>query len=84
MVDVRFTKLDVPTLPTHGVPSDQKREDPKASCTGPVDERVPKKVIFDSVVIPRTHSETDIKDRPLPELRGQVILLIRIRDEGII
>lgn len=36
------------------------------------------------MVIPTAHAETDVEEWPLPELRSKVILLVWIRDEGIV
>lgn len=84
MVDLRLTKLGIATLPTHSVPGDQKAEDTQSSCTPPVDKGIPKEVILDRILIPRAHTEANAKDRPLPELRGQIVLFIRIGNKGVV
>lgn len=35
-------------------------------------------------VVPSTHTETDVEEGPLPELGGEVVLLVGVRDEGVV
>lgn len=37
-----------------------------------------------TVIVPAAHAKTDVEKRPLPECRGQVILLVGIRDERVV
>lgn len=37
-----------------------------------------------TLVIPAAHTETDVKNGPLPKLRGEVILLIWVGYESIV
>ena len=36
------------------------------------------------MIVPAAHAEADIENRPLPELGGEVILFVWIRDEGVV
>lgn len=37
-----------------------------------------------TVIVPCTHSESDIEDRPLPELRRQIVLFIGVWDKSVV
>ena len=37
-----------------------------------------------TVVVPSTHAKPDVKQMPLPEAGGEVVLLIRIGDQGVV
>jgi hypothetical protein len=37
-----------------------------------------------TVVVPATHTKTDVKDRPLPESRSEIVLLVRVRDKRVV
>jgi len=84
LINVLLGQLVVTALPANQVVGDQKTESGNRSSTGPVDERVTKKEVLDNVVVPAAHAETDIEERPLPRSRGQVILLVRVRDKGVV
>jgi hypothetical protein len=37
-----------------------------------------------TVIIPSAHAETDMEEWPLPELGGEIILLVWIRDKRVV
>jgi len=37
-----------------------------------------------TLVVPAAHAEADVEDGPLPELRGQVVLLVWVGDKGVV
>ena len=37
-----------------------------------------------TMVVPSTHSKSDIQDGPLPELRGKIVLLVRVGNQCIV
>lgn len=36
------------------------------------------------MVIPATHTKADMEDRPLPELRSEVVLFVWVWDKGVV
>ena len=84
VIDFLLAQLIIATLPAYGVPSDQKGEDTKRSGTAPIHKGITKKEVFYDIVIPTTHAETDVKERPLPELRGEIVLFVGVGDEGVV
>lgn len=84
VVNLLLGKLLVSSLPAQKVPDEQETEANKTASASPVDERVAEKVILHNIVIPGAHAQTDVQDRPLPEVGGQVILLIRVGNQGIV
>lgn len=84
VVNIRLGKFSISSLPTHEIPKNQKGKYSKTQSTPPIYERVSEKVVLDGVVIPGAHTKAHIEYRPLPELRGEVILLVRIRDKSIV
>ena len=36
------------------------------------------------MVVPATHAQADVQDRPLPEVRSEIILFVGVGDEGIV
>lgn len=84
VVNILHRKVIIATLPANKVPNDYQAEESQGSCTAPVNNGISKEEVLDDLVVPRTHAETNIEDGPLPELGRQIILLIWIRDEGIV
>ena len=84
MFDILLGKLGVATLPADEVPCYYQGDDAKGGGAAPVDERVAKQEVFDNRIVPGAHSETDVKDGPLPKVRGEVILFIGVRDQGVV
>ena len=37
-----------------------------------------------TVVVPAAHTETDVQNGPLPETRSKIILLVGVRDKGVV
>jgi hypothetical protein len=37
-----------------------------------------------TAIVPTAHAETDVEEGPLPELGGEVVLLVRVGDEGVV
>jgi len=67
VIDVGGLQLLESTLPAKRVPGNKKSKDAKRGRGSPVHNRVAEKEVFDGVVIPRTHAQTDVEDGPLPE-----------------
>ena len=84
VVDLPHFKLRVATLPADQVPENEGANGEDAGETAPVDGRVTEKEVLDDFVVPTAHAEADVEDRPLPELRGEVVLLVGIGDEGVV
>lgn len=84
VVNVVLAELVVAALPADGVPCDDQSEQSERGGAAPVHERVAEEEVLDNVVVPTTHAETDVQERPLPWSRGQIILLIWVRDKGIV
>lgn len=83
---VDFSGLEVveTALPPEKVPDYEETDGAERRGRAPVDERVAEQEVFDNVVVPAAHAQADVQDRPLPELRGQVVLLIWVRDQGVV
>lgn len=75
--------VDTP-LPSKDVPDNDKTSDSKGSGGTPVDERVTEKEVLDDIITPTAHTETDVKERPLPPLGSEVILLIRVGNQSVV
>jgi hypothetical protein len=84
VVDVGRLELVVAALPADEVPDHEEAEGAQGGGGAPVDEGVAEEEVLDDVVVPATHTETNVQDWPLPELRGEVILLVRIRDQSVV
>jgi hypothetical protein len=84
LVDVYLLELSITTLPAYEIPCDHECQDTKGSGRTPVDERVAEEEIFDNVVVPAAHTESDVQNGPLPELRGEIILLVGIRNQSVV
>jgi len=84
VVDLGPGKLVVAALPADRVPGDHDEEEADGERGTPVDKRVAKQEVLDNVVVPAAHTETDVQKGPLPGLRGEVILLVGIGNEGIV
>jgi len=84
VVDVGRLELVVAALPADEVPDHEEAEGAQGGRGAPVDEGVAEEEVLDDVVVPAAHTETDVQDWPLPELRGEVILLVRIRDQSVV
>jgi hypothetical protein len=72
------------TLPTQDIDTSDEHDAQERRGATPVDKGISEKEILDSVVVPRAHAKTNIKDGPLPELGGEIVLLVRIGDKGVI
>lgn len=77
-------QLPVSTLPSHNVPDHDEADEAERYRAAPVDEGVTKEEVLDNVVIPAAHTKSHVKDGPLPPLRSQIVLLIRIRHKGVV
>lgn len=84
LVDINLLELVIAALPSNEVPKNHQCHNAERGSGHPVDQGVAKEEVFDDRVIPAAHTETNIKDGPLPELRGKIILLVWIRDECVI
>lgn len=84
LIDVRLAQFLIASLPAKKVPDEQQTEANKTCGTSPVHERISKKVVLHDTVIPGAHAQTDVQYWPLPELRGQVILLVWVGDQSVV
>ena len=74
----------VAPLPAHGIPSYQTAEREERERGAPVYDRVSEQEVFHDVVVPAAHPQPDVQDRPLPELGGEVVLLVGVGYEGVV
>lgn len=72
------------TLPAEQVPDNNQANDSHTGSGTPVNEGVAQEEVLDDVVVPSTHAQTDMEDRPLPPLRGKIVLLVRVRDKSVV
>ena len=84
LVDLRPGELLVAALPADGVPGEHAEEEDDGEGRAPVDERVAEEEVLDDVVVPAAHAESDVEERPLPWLRGEIVLLVGVRDKGVV
>ena len=84
LINLRRFELVVPTLPADEIPCDRCAKDTEGEGAAPIYNGVAKKEVLDDVIVPAAHTEADVKDRPLPELRGEVVLFIGIRHQGVV
>lgn len=84
MVDFCRFEFFVTALPADEIPDEHACKDEQAESGAPVHGWVTEEEVFDDLVVPAAHAETDVQDGPLPELGGEVVLLIRIGDKGVI
>ena len=56
MVDLRWFKLRVASLPADKVPEDKGADGEQAGETAPIDGRVAEKEVLDDFVVPAAHS----------------------------
>lgn len=87
VVDVVYLirlEFSVPSLPANKVPHDKGTNGQQGEEGAPVDGRIPEKEVLDDVIIPAAHAETNVQDRPLPELGGEVVLFVGIGDESVV
>lgn len=84
MVDSSLAKIIIPTLPPDKVDEHHSDEGTERGGGTPVHHRVTEEEVFDDVVVPAAHAETNMKNGPLPVLRCEIVLLIRVRDERVV
>lgn len=84
LINLPRFELVVPALPADKIPCDHCAKDTQGEGTAPIDNGIAKEEVLDDVIVPAAHTEAYIKNRPLPELRGEVILFIGIRHQGVI
>jgi hypothetical protein len=84
VVDLGPGELVVAALPADRVPGDHGEEEDDREGRAPVHERVAEQEVLDDVVVPAAHAETDVQERPLPRLGGEVILLVGVGNEGVV
>jgi hypothetical protein len=78
LVDIGLLKLIIATLPSNEIPGNQEGDDAERGRGAPVDKRVAEEEVLDNRVIPSAHAKANFKNWPLPELGGQIILLVRV------
>lgn len=84
VVDLAGGELVVAALPAHGVPGHEGAEAEERGRAAPVDEGVAEQEVLDDVVVPAAHAQADVQEGPLPELGGQVVLLVGVGHEGVV
>lgn len=84
VIDIGLLEIVVAALPAKQVPDDQEAENTEGGGRAPVHERVAEEEVLDDVVVPAAHAQANVQYRPLPELRGQIVLLVRVRDESVV
>lgn len=84
VVDIALREFVVAALPANAVPDDHEAENGKGGSGSPVYEGVAKKEVLDNVVIPAAHTETNMEEWPLPRGGGEVVLLVGVRNEGVV
>ncbi len=84
LVDLARRQLVVATLPAHGVPGHEGAEAEERGRAAPVDEGVAEQEVLDDVVVPAAHAQADVQEGPLPEVGGEVVLLVGVGDEGVV
>jgi hypothetical protein len=84
LINISLLEVVIASLPSDEVPSYHNCYYAQGGRGKPVDQRVSKEEILDNRVVPSTHTETDMEDWPLPELRGQIVLLVWIWDKCVI
>ena len=84
LVDFLLLELDVTTLPAHDIPGGEQSDEQEAEGTTPVDCRVAEEEVLYNVVVPPAHSEADVEDGPLPELRSEIVLFVRVGNKRIV
>lgn len=84
VVDVGRRQFVEFALPPDYVPGDEEAEDAERCGGGPVDDWIAEEEVFDGVVVPRAHAKTDVENGPLPELGGEIILFVGVRNKRII
>ena len=84
LVEFIKTEFFVAALPSNQIPGNEAAEDRERGSRTPVYEWVAEQEVLDYVVVPAAHAETNVQDWPLPELRGEVILFVGVRDEGVV
>jgi len=77
-------KLIVPPLPSHSIPGHDQGNNTNGRGRAPINKRVTEEEVFRDVVIPATHTQADVKNGPLPEGRGEVVLFVWVGDEGVV
>lgn len=84
LIHIVLSELPKATLPAKNVPNSNETDNTERRSGAPVNERIAKKEVLDDIIIPATHTKTNVQDRPLPPLGGKVVLLIGIRDQGVV
>lgn len=84
LIDIGRFQLIIPALPTDQIPEHHYCKDSERCRRTPVDQGVAKKEILHNRIVPTTHTEANMEDGPLPEMRGKVILLVGIWNKGIV
>lgn len=84
LVDLNRLEFSVAALPTDEVPAYERKKASKGRCASPVHNRVAQEEVLDDVIIPAAHAKANIQDRPLPEMGCEVVLLVRVRNQGVV
>lgn len=84
LVDLLPSELIVAPLPANGVPANHTEKEYNGESRPPIDGRVAKEEVLDDGVVPTTHAEADVEERPLPGFGSKVILLVRVWDESVV
>ena len=84
MVDLNRLEFLVTALPTNQIPAYKCKKANDGRCASPVHNRVAQEEVLDDMVIPAAHAKANIQNGPLPEMGCEIVLLVRIRDQGVV
>lgn len=84
LVDVLLRELPDAPLPPQDVPESHHADYAERRRRHPVYEGVSEQEILGDLVVPATHTQAHVQDGPLPPLRGEVVLLVRVRHESVV
>jgi len=84
LINILLGKILAASLPSEKINEEGDTKESQGSGGAPVDKWVTQQEVLDNVVIPRTHTETDVQDGPLPPEGGQVVLLVWVWDESVV
>lgn len=84
VVNLVLAELSEAALPADNVPGHSQADETQSRRRSPIDEGVAKEEVLHDVIVPAAHAQAYVKNRPLPPLRGKVILLVRIGNQSIV
>ena len=82
--ELTWLHVDILPLLTHEVDPKSKSSENQADRATPPDDRQADEVVLRLLVAPAAHAETDAQEGPVKRLRREDVLLVRVRDEGVV